>query len=126
MARRRRRATVRILGAARLRQRLETLPTEIVDALKAGVKGSAEAVRDQTRDTVAYASGNLHDEVDIRYEQGGLTAMVGWFEDPEYYAWFLENGTRRAPAQPSLGPALEAERGRYRARLTEEVRKVLR
>ncbi|MEU3600881.1 HK97-gp10 family putative phage morphogenesis protein [Streptomyces sp. NPDC006798] len=123
---RRRRATVRILGAARLRQRLETLPDEIVEALKKAVRESAEAVRDDTRDTVRVHSGNLRDTVDIRYEHNGLTALVGWFEDPEYYARFLEHGTRRAPARPALRPALEAERTRYRARLTAEVRQVLR
>jgi HK97 gp10 family phage protein len=118
--------TVQIQGAARLRGQLEDLSDEIVEALKKAVKEAAEAVKEDTRRDVAKDTRNLHDKVDIKYEDDGLTAKVGWFDDPDYYARFLEVGTRRAPAQPALGPALEAERGRYRARLTEEVRRVLR
>ncbi|MFE9737340.1 HK97-gp10 family putative phage morphogenesis protein [Streptomyces sp. NPDC006477] len=120
------RTTVRINGIARLRQRLEALPEEIIDGLRRGVEASAEAVRDETARTVPVASGNLQGMVDIRYEADGLVANVGWFENEEYYAAFVELGTRRRPATPSLHPALEAERTRYRARLTEEVRRALR
>ena len=127
MARRRRgRTTVQITGIARLRARLEELPDEIIEGLKKGVRESAEAVKADTVRDVARHTGNLAEKVDIRYEDGGLSALIGWFEDPEYYAYFLERGSRRAPAQPALHPALEAERRRYTARLTAEVRAVLR
>lgn len=118
--------TVEILGAGRLRGQLEDLSDEIVEALKKAVKEAAEAVQSDTRRDVRKDSRNLHDKVDIKYEDSGLTAKVGWFDDSDYYARYHEVGTRRFAAQPALGPALEAERGRYRARLTEEVRKVLR
>ncbi|MFF2774858.1 HK97-gp10 family putative phage morphogenesis protein [Streptomyces sp. NPDC058052] len=118
--------TVRITGIERLRERLASLDAEVVKGLKEGVTASAEAVRDETARTVRRDSGNLSETVDVRYEEDGLIARVGWFEDPEFYAHFAENGTRSFPAQPSLRPALEAERGRYRARLTEAVRRALR
>lgn len=122
----RERATVRISGMDRLRDRLEDLPEEIKQALVKAVKESAEAVRDDTKRNVRVGEGNLREKVDIKYEEGGLVATVGWHEDPEYYAAFHERGTRRFPAQPALGPALERERTRYRARLTNEVRRHLR
>ncbi|MFF9146322.1 HK97-gp10 family putative phage morphogenesis protein [Streptomyces sp. NPDC014861] len=117
---------VRITGIDRLRERLASLDEAVVQGLTDGVKASAEAVRDETARTVRRDSGNLSETVAIRYEEGGLVAQVGWFTDPEFYAHFAENGTRAFPAQPSLRPALEAERGRYRARLTEAVRRALR
>lgn len=126
-----RRATVTITGLARLRQRLEDLPEEIKAALVKAVRESAEAVRDDTARTVPVdESGrdnhHLKDTVDIRYEEDDLVANVGWFNQEDFYAFFVERGTRRQPAQPSLHPALERERGRYTARLTAEVRRALR
>ncbi|CAM5715651.1 HK97-gp10 family putative phage morphogenesis protein [Streptomyces microflavus] len=119
--------TVEILGASRLRGRLEDLSDEIVQALQKAVKESAEAVASDTRRDVAKNMGNLERKVDIKYTgEQDLNATVGWHDPEDYYARFLEVGTRRAPAQPALGPALEAERARYRGRLTEAVRRALR
>lgn len=122
---------VRIDGIARLRQRLDDLEPQIIEALKKAVKESSEAVRDDTARTVPVdASGrdshHLKDHVAIRYDDNGLAAEVGWFDAESYYARFVEHGTHRMPARPSLGPALERERQRYRQRLTDEVRAVLR
>ncbi|THA78412.1 hypothetical protein E6R60_05880 [Streptomyces sp. A0642] len=118
--------TVEIQGLARLRQQLEDVDQEVLAAIKRAVKESAEAVTADTKRDVPKASGNLAEKVEPRYQDDGFTATVGWHEDEEYYARYLEAGTRRRPARPSLGPALEAERGRYRGRLTEEVRRALR
>ncbi|MFJ5059022.1 HK97-gp10 family putative phage morphogenesis protein [Streptomyces nigra] len=122
---------VRIDGIARLRHRLSELEPRILEALQKGVKESAEAVRDETARTVPvdYSERDNHhlkDSVTIRYDDNGLAAEVGWFDAESYYARFVEHGTRRTPPQPSLGPALELERLRYKARLTAEVRAVLR
>ncbi|WP_181800292.1 HK97-gp10 family putative phage morphogenesis protein [Streptomyces ipomoeae] len=127
MARRGRgRVTVRITGRDRLRERLEDLPEDIKAALTKGVTESSEAVRDDTKRGVRVGEGTLRDNVGIEYEDDGLAATVGWHDDKHYYAAFHERGTRRFPAQPALGPALERERQQYRARLTAEVRAVLR
>lgn len=125
------RAHVTITGLARLRGRLEDLPDDIKQALAKGVKESAEAVRDDVElnvpvDVSGRDSHHLKDTVDIRYREDDLVADVGWFEQEDYYAFFVERGTRNQPAQPTLHPALERERGRYQARLTEEVRRALR
>ncbi|MEU9972348.1 HK97-gp10 family putative phage morphogenesis protein [Streptomyces sp. NPDC051014] len=131
MAQRRGGIHVRIDGIARLRQRLEELEPQIIEALQKAVKESAEAVQGETERTVPVDhSGrdthHLKDHVDIRYDENGLAAEVGWFDRESYYARFVEHGTRSIPPQPSLGPALELERTRYVRRLTEEVRAVLR
>ncbi|WP_327162860.1 HK97-gp10 family putative phage morphogenesis protein [Streptomyces zaomyceticus] len=118
--------TVEILGADRLRTQLEDLGEDIIAALQKAVKESAEAVKADTQRDVAKDTRHLHDTVDITYKDDDLTAVVGWHNDTEYYARFLEYGTRRITARPALRPALEAERGRYKARLTEEVRRALR
>lgn len=122
---------VTVTGIARLRGRLEDLPGEIRQALVKGVKESAEAVRDDVQrnvpvDTSGRDSHHLKDTVDIRYREDGLVADVGWFDQEDFYAAFVEYGTRSQPAQPSLHPALQRERGRYAARLTDEVRRALR
>ncbi|MGW1035006.1 HK97-gp10 family putative phage morphogenesis protein [Streptomyces antibioticus] len=128
---RRGRAHVTITGLARLRERLEDLPEEIKAALAKGVKESAEAVRDDVKRNVPVDSSgrddhHLRDTVGIRYDETGLVASVGWFDPEDFYAIFVEKGTRAQPAQPTLHPALERERRQYAARLTDEVRRVLR
>jgi HK97 gp10 family phage protein len=124
-------ARVRVTGIPRLKKRLEGLPGQIKDSLVEAVKESAEAVRDDVKrnvpvDTRGGDSHHLKDAVDIRFREGGLVADVGWFGPENSYATYVEFGTRRRPAQPSLYPALERERGRFAARLTDEVRRALR
>jgi len=125
------RSGVRVSGIARTKQRLEGLPDRIRDSVVEAVKESAEAVRDDVKrnvpvDTRGGDSHHLKDAVDIRFREGGLVADVGWFGPENSYATYVEFGTRRRPAQPSLYPALERERGRFASRLTEEVRRALR
>ncbi|MFD4527855.1 HK97-gp10 family putative phage morphogenesis protein [Streptomyces sp. NPDC058470] len=125
------RAPVRVTGIAQLKQRLQDMPDQIKDSLVEAVKESAEAVRDDVKrnvpvDTRGSDSHHLKDAVDIRYREGGLVADVGWFGRENSYATYVEFGTRRRPAQPSLYPALERERGRFAARLTDEIRRALR
>lgn len=125
------RSGVRVTGIARTKQRLQGLPDEIRDSVVEAVKDAAEAVRDDVKrnvpfDTRGGDSHHLKDAVDIRFREGGLVADVGWFGPENSYATYVEFGTRRRPAQPSLYPALERERGRFEARLTEEVRRALR
>jgi HK97 gp10 family phage protein len=125
------RSGVRVTGIARTKERLQGLPDQIKDSVVEAVKESAEAVRDDVKrnvpvDTRGGDSHHLKDAVDIRFREGGLVADVGWFGPENSYATYIEFGTRRRPAQPSLYPALERERGRLAARLTEEVRRALR
>lgn len=128
MARRRGRggATVRIVGLEQLRNRLAELEPELVEASKRAVEASAEAVRDETRQNVRVKTGNLRDKVGIHYSSDHLKAAVGWKDRADWYAAAQEFGTKSIPAQPALGPAMEAERARFEARLRAEVERILR
>lgn len=117
--------TVHIQGLDELRRRLGDLPEEIKEALRKAVKDAALEVKNDTLRQVPIRSGNLLNSVDIRYEDGGMKAKVGWFDQKDYYANYVEFGTRRTRAQPSLGPASELERRRYVERITEAVRRHL-
>jgi HK97 gp10 family phage protein len=108
-----------------MRDQLEELAPKLVQAAQRTVKASGEAVRDDVRQNVRVASGNLREKVDIHYSNNGLSASVGWKERGEWYSVAAELGTRSITAQPSLGPALEAERTRFDARLRAEIQDVL-
>lgn len=122
---RRRGASVRIEGIEHLRRRLEELTPLLEEASRAAVKASAESVRDDTKANVRVKSGNLRDKVDIHYANAGLTAKVGWKDRHDWYAALHELGTKRITAHPALGPALEAERAKFDARLRIEIRRRL-
>ncbi|MCM2390196.1 HK97-gp10 family putative phage morphogenesis protein [Streptomyces albipurpureus] len=121
----RRRSRVQIRNLDRLRARMEALGPQVIEAARAAVQASAEAVRDDTRAGVRVKTGNLRDTVVIAYQAGGLRATIGWRNRKDWYASIHEHGTQRIPAQPALGPALEMERTKFEARLRAEVRKIL-
>ncbi|MFE2936665.1 HK97-gp10 family putative phage morphogenesis protein [Streptomyces sp. NPDC059278] len=120
-----RRNTVRIEGMDRLRRRLDELAPVIIAAAKKAVAESAEEVQADARRGVRVDTGNLRNKVAIHYENEGLKAEVGWKDRHDWYAALHEHGTRRIPARPALGPAIEAERSKFADRIRAEVRKVL-
>ncbi|MFE3123918.1 HK97-gp10 family putative phage morphogenesis protein [Streptomyces hydrogenans] len=119
------RGQVRLHGLDQLRRSLSALDGIVLEGAAAAVKASAEAVQADTRDRVRQRTGNLHDKLDIHYAQGGLSATVGWKDRADWYASANEFGTRNMRAQPALGPALEEERGKFKARLGDEIRRRL-
>lgn len=116
---------VTIQGLDVLRKRLAELAPQLTEAAKKTVRESAEAVRDETKQTVTVDTGNQRDSVAIDYQDDGLRAEVGWSERPDFYAAINEFGSRRRPAKPALGPAAELERTRIEDRLKANVRKAL-
>lgn len=116
---------VEIEGLDALRARLDELAPDIIAAAKKALKDSAEAVKDETRRNVRVDSGNLRDSVDIKFEDDGQAAEIGWRDQDDRYASLHEHGTRRIPAKPALGPALEGERTKLPDRIKTEVRRVL-
>jgi HK97 gp10 family phage protein len=117
--------TIRIEGLDHLADRLKDMPEQVTAALRRAVKESAEDIKRETLLNVRKDTGNLQRKLAIRYEQEGLRAEVGWFDRDDYYAHFHEFGTKSIPARPALGPAVEAERGKIRDRLTDELRREL-
>jgi HK97 gp10 family phage protein len=116
---------VSIEGIDDLRGRLEELGPTIIAAAKKAVRESAEEIKAEAKKNVAVDTGNLRDSVDIKYEDDGLRAEVGWRDRDDWYASLHEHGTRRIPANPVLGPATERERPKLPQRLTEEIRRAL-
>jgi HK97 gp10 family phage protein len=118
------RTTVEIDGLKRLGKELDELPEKLRAAFKDAARESAEAVKDETETTVAVDTGHLRTHVRVRFDDGGLTPVIGWFDDDSYYAQFVEFGTESIEARPSLVPALEHERPRLPARVRAHVRRV--
>jgi HK97 gp10 family phage protein len=117
--------TVEIEGLDRLADQLEELQTSIRAACFKALKESAEAVVNGTQQKVAVDSHNLHRSVKARYENYRLRAEIGWWDQDDHYSIEQEFGTKKMPANPSLGPALEQERNKIDARIKAEVKKVL-
>jgi HK97 gp10 family phage protein len=117
--------TVSIEGLDRLADQLEELETSIRAACFKAVKESAEAVVADVKAKVRVDSHNLQQSVKARYRNNEVMAEVGWWDADDQYAIYQEFGTKKMPANPSLGPALEQERNRLEARIKKEVGKVL-
>ncbi|MFB7225238.1 HK97-gp10 family putative phage morphogenesis protein [Streptomyces sp. NPDC056227] len=114
-----------IQGLDALRDRLDELGPTIRAAAFKALKESAEAVRSDAAQNVRVDTRNLQRSVKARFENNRLRAEIGWWDQDDKYATFLEHGTRRIPARPVLGPALEAERAKIAARIQAEVRRAM-
>lgn len=117
--------TVTIEGLPELRRRLEEMPTQLKLACFRALKESAGAVVDGTKGRVKVDTRNLHGSVKARYENNRLRAEIGWWDRDDRYAVWQEFGTRKMPANPSLGPALEEEKRHLPDRIQREIRKEL-
>ncbi|MEU6944293.1 HK97-gp10 family putative phage morphogenesis protein [Streptomyces sp. NPDC046316] len=117
--------TISIEGLDRLTAQIEDLPPEIRQACFKALRESAEAVIAEVKGKVKVDSRNLQTSVKARYQNTKLRAEVGWWDQDDGYSVYQEFGTKKMPANPSLGPALEMERNRIGDRVKTEVRKVL-
>lgn len=116
---------VNIVGLEALRDRVDDLASEIRAAAFRALKESAEAVRSDTARAVRVDSTNLQRSVNARFHNNQLRAEIGWWDRDDLYAILHEFGTRRIPARPALGPAIEAERTKIGDRIRAEVRRAL-
>lgn len=117
--------TVSIEGLDALRDQLADLTPTIRAACFKALKDSAEAVRSDASAGVRVKSGNLRGSAKARFHNNQLLAEIGWWDPDDFYAILHEHGTRRIPAQPALGPAIESERTKIDARIKAEVRRAL-
>ncbi|MFI2367302.1 HK97-gp10 family putative phage morphogenesis protein [Streptomyces sp. NPDC018833] len=117
--------TVSIEGLDRLADQLEELETSIRHACFRAVKEASEAVVADVKAKVRVDSHNLQNSVKARYRNNEVLAEVGWWDADDQYAIYHEFGTKKMPANPSLGPALEQERTKIGDRIKAEVKKVL-
>lgn len=117
--------TVTIEGLPELRRRLEEMPVQLKLACFRALKESAGAVIDGTKSRVKQDTRNLHGSVKARYENNRVRAEIGWWDRDDRYAVWQEFGTRKMPANPSLGPALEEEKRHLPDRIKREIRREL-
>jgi HK97 gp10 family phage protein len=117
--------TVTIEGLPELRRRLEETPAQLKLACFRALKESAGAVIDGTKSRVKQDTRNLHGSVKARYENNRVRAEIGWWDRDDRYAVWQEFGTRKMPANPSLGPALEEEKRHLPDRIKREIRRAL-
>ncbi|MEU3441810.1 HK97-gp10 family putative phage morphogenesis protein [Streptomyces griseoincarnatus] len=117
--------TVTIEGLPELRRRLEEMPAQLRLACFRALKESAGAVVDGTKGRVKVDTRNLHGSVKARFENNRVRAEIGWWDRDDRYAIWQEFGTRKMPANPSLGPALEEEKRHLPDRIKREIRKEL-
>ncbi|MER6603913.1 HK97-gp10 family putative phage morphogenesis protein [Streptomyces parvus] len=110
----------------RVQDQLGNLTVEIRAAAFKALQESAEAVRSQAASNVRVDTRNLQESVKARFENSRLRAEIGWWDADDLYAALHEHGTRRIPANPVLGPALEQERARIGDRIKEQVRRSTR
>lgn len=118
--------TVTIEGLPELRQKLEQMPIEVKLACFRALKESADAIIEGTKGRVKVDTGNLRGSVKARFENNRLRAEIGWWDRDDDYAVWQEFGTRRMPARPSLGPALEEEKRHLPGRLKREIGRAVR
>ena len=62
-----------------------------------------------------YQTGTTKRSVQLRFENGDLTAVAG---PTTHYAPYLEWGTRFMSAQPFVGPAFNAQKGKFHSDLS--------
>jgi HK97 gp10 family phage protein len=78
--------------------------------------------------TVAYDTGFMHDHLLKIVSEAGLTFEVGWdasdfiANGKAFYPFFVEYGTSRMAAQPSLEPAYRKYTPRFRSELNNALR----
>ncbi|MFJ3597900.1 HK97-gp10 family putative phage morphogenesis protein [Streptomyces sp. NPDC090126] len=116
---------MQIEGLDALRDQLADLTPTIRAAGFKALKDSAEAIRADAARGVRVDSGNLRNSAKARFYNSQLRAEIGWWDRDDFYAILHEFGTRKIPARPALGPAIEAERTRIAARIQAEVRRAL-
>lgn len=92
-----------------LRKIDEIAQRECVEAVRRSGNRFVELVQRR----VAYATGFMHDHVRVEFTPKGYSFEGGWLEDDfervglAFYPPFVEFGTWKMPAQPSLLPAYD-------------------
>lgn len=93
---------------------------------------AAQEIRDRVVQIAPKDTGYMARTTKFKLSPDELAFSVGWWrEDFEphglpFYPVFVEHGTSRQRAQPSLGPAYEWGRGMYQAAIRDAVRAAMR
>lgn len=112
--------------------RVYKVDKEIQLTVRKLVKKYGAATRDKAQELAPFRTGLLKSSIRDWYSQDGLSYQVfsdrTFFEaeEKEYYAWFVELGTVKMPAQPFLQPAFEEQNELFRQDLRTEIRAALK
>lgn len=94
----------------------------------------AELIKFLTEQHCPRDSGFMAENVEIHYTRDQMTSEVGWDEEnfiansptKRFYPIYVEFGTSRNAAQPSLFPAMEQARPYYEQNLRDALRAAIR
>lgn len=118
--------TISITGSEALLRQLDHATSRMHKAVREAVEESADAVVAGTKRRVAVDTGNEKISVEKHMSEGAvIRAEIGWKDRDDRYAIWQEFGTRAMPARPALGPAMNAEKRKIRARIQEAIARVI-
>lgn len=129
MARARGRRIVQVVGGPRLAAQLRRRNSDIQKEARAATRNSGRAVEELTAFLVPKRTWLMHDSISLSFDHGGLSFMVKFDkaafdrEQEPYYPVYVELGTQRQRAQPSLGPAYFNEIGPYEQAIKDILRR---
>lgn len=114
-------ATIRVEGLEKLDKKLK-LNCTMNDVKRVVRKNGADMqqkIQGHADFTRGYATGTTKRSVDLKIEDGGMTASSG--PDTEYSP-YLEYGTRFMSAQPFVKPGYEEQRGKFKSDMQKLVK----
>lgn len=129
--------SVSVVNVDGLTARLERGGKKARQAILDAVGESAARLESRTIDLAPKLSGYMAEHVRTDFSKGGFIFETGWdatdFEGTtdanghprSFYPFFVEFGTKHMAAQPSLSIAYAEEEPRYKAALSEAMRKAL-
>jgi hypothetical protein len=112
---------VRIEGMPELRRRLRRLPEEVAREAMAGLRESAQDIREDWYTAAAVDTGAGREGIEIREDVRAASVEVGIFDPELYYMVFPEEGTKSQKAQPALAEAIEREHRRTAGRVARRI-----
>jgi HK97 gp10 family phage protein len=101
------------------------------DAIRRAVKASGFRVQSSAKRNAPVRSGRLRRLIKLRFSEGKLSYTVGWIEEDftregkPFYPLYVEFGTSRMAARPTLFPASQEERPKLASELSTLLRAAL-
>ncbi|MEW2383379.1 hypothetical protein AB0873_14990 [Micromonospora sp. NPDC047707] len=112
---------VRIEGMPELRRALKRLPADVAAESMAGLRESAQDLREDWYTGAAVDTGAGREGIEVREHPREVAVEVGIFDPQLYYMVFPEEGTESQTAQPALAEAIERERQRTAGRIARRI-----
>lgn len=103
-------------GVEKLLSSLDALSDEVREKTWAHIQQSAVNVRDRARSNAPKRTGKFRKGFKIKYDEDALEAVV---YNNVFYSPFVELGTKREPAHPTLSPAVDEEKDAFLSGLAD-------